>query len=196
MKRLTIALFLTAVAVVLVSTTFCQDQGNIEGQKKPVSPFVEATVPDGKALVYIYYRALDLGDSAGFLVLTKSGPIGILPSGRYLSFVTDPGTLKLWLVGLYATELKLEVAAGQAYYVRARIDASTLTPQLKLIANERAKNDIAKCKQLTGFYVLPGPDAKQFIAEPRDLAFEISQGVGLPNIRGVTNPKAAQGCQA
>jgi hypothetical protein len=161
----------------------------MQGQKIPVSPFVEATVPDGKARLYIYYRALDLGNSAGFLLLTKNGPIGILPSGRYLSFVTDPGTLKLWLVGLYATELKLEVVAGQAYYVRARFDAATLTPQLKLIANEKARNDIAKCKQVTGFYALP-------IAEPQDVAFEIGQGVRLPNIRGVIDQTAVESCQA
>ncbi len=92
--------------------------------------------------------------SFGTLLFSKSGPIGVIRDGGYYSFVTDPGTIKLWLVGARVAELKLEALAGQIYYVKANfwgagLGNPVLLTELKLIPRETAMKDMAGLQQLT-----------------------------------------------
>lgn len=135
MKRLTIVL-LAAVTLALASPIF--------GQRA----FVEGNVPDGKALVYIYYLGWST-QTIGPLVIAKDGPVGVLLHESYCRCVTDPGTIKLWLAAGWVTQFKFEAIAGQIYYVKADLLSNNTGPDLKLIPNEKAKPEIARCKQLT-----------------------------------------------
>jgi hypothetical protein len=129
------------------------------------APQFESDIPNGKALLYIYWPGQmasqdnEIGDP---LVLAKNGPIGILPRGGYYRRVTETGTIKLWLVSLYARELRLEVVAGQTYYVRVGFPGNfqsiwgslggRFQPpniEFKLISPETARTEIAACQELT-----------------------------------------------
>ena len=138
MNRLMIVM-LSAVAMVAVS-------GSVFGQSKPQPqpkppappPFIEASVPDGKALVYVYTTdGRRLRDSVGLLLLAKTGPIGVLDFS-YLSYFADPGIVKLWLVASATQEFKFEASAGQIYYVKSSFGG------LELIPKEKAKKEIER----------------------------------------------------
>lgn len=147
MKRLTVVLLSVVFAVVLTSAVF--GAGKPASPPPPPPPFVEANVPDGKALIYIYSKGFLLNSwngNAGLLVLSESGPIGILHSAGYHTYIVEPGSIKLWIVGAqaYAAGLTLEAVAGQIYYVEG-----TGVPDIKLIPNEKGKTEIAGCKETT-----------------------------------------------
>jgi hypothetical protein len=142
MKRLTSVLLSVVVAVVLPALVF------------GAPPFVEASVPDGKALIYIYAKDIPGSQfpNRGQLVFEKSGPIGILTSKSYQSHVAEPGTIYLWVVSAFTIPFKMEAVAGQIYYVKGEevIRAAAIPIiGLKLIPNEKAKTEIAECQQLT-----------------------------------------------
>ena len=156
-KRSTIVLLSVVAALALTSPVFGQ---HAEPKPPPAPlppPFVEASAQDGKALIYIYItgpnsenlvRNASSTERTGLLVLAKSGPIGLFDKlGSYFSYVSEPGTIKLWLVGLYTTECKLEVVAGQIFYVKADFAGGfgIKAPEIYPIPNETAKKEIAKC---------------------------------------------------
>jgi len=151
MKRMTIVLLSVIVALALASPIFGAGGagGGGQTQDQKVPPFVEASVPDGKALIYIYSGSFTLMGSFGPLLLGQSGPIAVLAPNHYRTLVTEPGTIKLWVVSLYARELKLEAIAGQIYYVKAGASAfiQAGAPEIALIPNEKAMKEIAVCKQ-------------------------------------------------
>jgi hypothetical protein len=120
MKRLTIVVLSVVVVVVLASCASNQGSQSGMGEQdiqrvtssSPTTFVEEANVPEGKALLYIYWpgqMALQFDETGDPLVLAKSGPIGILPQGGYYRYVTESGTIKLWLVSLYAKGLKFEL---------------------------------------------------------------------------------------
>jgi len=145
MQRSMRILFSALVAVVLASPVFGKP---VEPALPPPPPFVESSVPEGKALVYIY-RLEGFND---VLILARSGPIGRLPPKSYLSYTPDPETVKLWLTGTSVADLKMDVVAGQIYYVKAEIGpglffAGTWTCSLKLVPRADAMKEMAGLKQ-------------------------------------------------
>ena len=116
MKRLTIVLLSMVVAVTLSSRIFGQGKPN-QAPPPPPSPFIESPVPDGKTLIYIYWNAGWSEKNHGFMIFAKSGPIGVLSPNSYVTYVTEPGTISLWLVGAFSKSLKVEAVAGQISYV-------------------------------------------------------------------------------
>jgi hypothetical protein len=129
------------------------------------APQIEADIPKGKALVYIYWpgqMASQDNERGDPLVLAKSGPIGILPQGGYYRRITETGTIKLWLVSLYTRELQLETVAGQTYYVKVgfpgnfrsiwdNLSGKFQPPNIefKLMSPDTARIEMAKCQELT-----------------------------------------------
>lgn len=60
--------------------------------------------------------------------------VGVLKNGTYFVHVTEPGTHKYQVKVVHENELKLELKAGQTYYVRENVRVGVLTerPNLKL----------------------------------------------------------------
>jgi hypothetical protein len=150
MKRLTIVLLSVVAVIILSSPVFGQYHNNMsqgQGQGQAVQgppPFVPASVQNGKALVYIYWEGNCYDRRKGILVTTETGPIGVLEPGTYISFVADPGTYKLWLIGGGGVpEYKWEAVADQIYY--ARVGSAIMGPELELIRDENAKKQLAAC---------------------------------------------------
>ena len=99
MKKKGIIVLLVAVLSVAI---FGQGR-NVPTPKEPKGPptFVEEAIPDGKAVIYIYtpyIEGLVAPPSATILIFSKSGPLSLLPRQSYFSFVTDPGTVELWVI--------------------------------------------------------------------------------------------------
>jgi len=121
MKRSKMVL-LSIVAVVLASPLFGQHADpSLVKPPPPPPPFVEASVPDGKALIYIY-RPADPWKKYNPIVLSRSGPVAILKEGR-IRYVTDAGVVKLWIVSMTSGEIKIDAVAGQIYYIKGGFEA-------------------------------------------------------------------------
>lgn len=146
MKCLVTGLIFLFIVGTISSPVFGQSRGTPTPTPTPRPPFVESNVPEGKSLVYIYYVGWSL-ENLGPLILTKSGPLGVLIHGSYFSYVAEPGTVKLWLVASLAKGIKFETLAGQICYVRADILYGG-TPDLKLISNDKAKTEMAGYEKL------------------------------------------------
>jgi hypothetical protein len=147
MKRLALLLFSFILVLVLSIPLFGESGGGSQKKKKAVPPFVEANVPEGKALVYIY-RTTDFGVQLIALILAKDGPISVLPMGTYCVYVADPGIIKLWLSSISSAEIKAEVVTGQVYYVKGSFGPNALGvqhPTLKAMPREKALKEIAEC---------------------------------------------------
>ena len=122
----------------------------------PPPPFVEGSIPDGKALIYIYRVENNLAGEPSFdspLLLANNEPFGVIPAGCYYSYVSDPGTITLWFVSSSAASLKLEAVAGQIYYVRAGFDTvltfnskAPFKVSLKVMPRPDAMKELAYCK--------------------------------------------------
>jgi hypothetical protein len=139
MKRSTIAMLFIAISVGATSQVF------------GAPAFVEANVPEGKAIVYFYCPQ---GLFAVFspLVVAKDGPIGTLPAGNYRAYISDPGTARFWLVSLNSAGLKFEAVAGQVYYVKCgelSISPGYIQPTFELTPREKAVADIGRCALLS-----------------------------------------------
>ena len=129
MKRLKILVLWAFASMALAIPAFGKPP-----EPPPPPPFVEASVPEGKALIYIYsfVRNATAGENEsrnesyvrkqkiGDLLLAKSGPVGILSPNSYIAYVTEPGSIELWLVSARqanSKELTVEAVAGKIYYV-------------------------------------------------------------------------------
>ncbi len=137
MRSLALTLAMTCL---LATTAF--------GQAK----FVEANAPDGKSLVYVYLPSVSLIQGVGkpnVLLLDKNGAIAVLSNSSYCAFTSDPGTMKLWIAGITAAEVKIDVVANQTYYIRAELNFVPfvgVAATLKLMPHDTALQEIANCK--------------------------------------------------
>ena len=137
MKRLAVLLSMV-VALALASSAWA------------APAFVEASVPDGKALIYLY-RPGAIFSSLNPTLLAKDGPIGVLPLSSFLSYTSDPGTVKLWFVAATSASLKVEAVAGHVYYVKCAIinvGTNMFSLTFELVPNDKAKTEIAGCQQV------------------------------------------------
>jgi len=115
--------------------------------------FVEATVPDGKAIIYFYqpdvFRTNQL-QTITALLLAREGPLTKLDGKSFYMYIADPGSLKFWLAGMSTAEIKLDVAAGQIYYVRASSSSGfSMDLSLESVPRDKALREIASCKPLS-----------------------------------------------
>jgi hypothetical protein len=138
---------LAIASVAVASPVFAKP---VEPAPPPPTPFVEGSAPEGKALIYIYHPSDATADKA-VMIFAKSGIIGAIPEGSYFAYVTEPGTIKLWLISIWSKELTIEAAAGSIYYVSAGFGISmSYVPNVFFDLKKRgdAINELAGFKQL------------------------------------------------
>ena len=76
--------------------------------------------PDGKAQV-VFYRPSATGMLIGCTVHDGDPEISHLANGKYFIQVVDPGVHEFWVKSEVKDTLKLEVEAGETYYVKCSI---------------------------------------------------------------------------
>lgn len=60
-------------------------------------PFMEEpSIPEGKALVYIYRPSSFVGSAISYLVTANDMPVVTLYNGGYFPYFTDPQTIRFW----------------------------------------------------------------------------------------------------
>jgi hypothetical protein len=107
--------------------------------------FVREEIPEGKAIVYIYYTG---SVARAPLLLADSGPLAVLHLGRtddnlffgsYFPYVVDPGKVRLWMSCTNAATITVDVTAGQEYFVKFDIDAISQAVSLQIVPAMTAK---------------------------------------------------------
>jgi hypothetical protein len=152
--------------LVLLSAAFfaslmigCASEPSQAQESNSASTFVEESIPDGKAILYLYnpnpvHFGITVSATAwsSVLIFSKTGPLATLPAYSYFPYITDPGTVELWwMVGGWTltkeslvAKLAVDVAAGHAYFVTYDGDG------VRVIPTEEAKKEdgIYSCKRV------------------------------------------------
>jgi hypothetical protein len=120
-----------------------------------------ASVPDDKALVYVYRKAHIIGAAGRHQINVNGEPVGVLPNGGYFPYFASPGTNqfsssflttmivdgvpipKSLLAGPHL--LTLTAVPGRTYYLQFKI-ATTWGPKMLQMDAETGARDIAKCR--------------------------------------------------
>ena len=104
-------------------------------------------IPPNNAVVYIYRQKHFYGSAVQFRVHVNGTPITALPSGRYIAYVASPGPLELLAKTEIPSVVKLDVKAGETYYVRADIVPGAFVGNVILnqVTNDLGAAQIAKC---------------------------------------------------
>ncbi len=93
-------------------------------------------IPEGKAVIYIY----NYGFQGESMLFSEEGPIGILPNGKYIRHIANPGEARFYNISkLGFAEIKIGVNAGQLYYLKA-------TGNLLVVTDKKALVEIIYCK--------------------------------------------------
>jgi hypothetical protein len=100
------------------------------------------SIPDGKALVYIYRPGSMVGAAVHYTVNVNNDKVSDahLKNKSYLVYFAEPGTNIFWAtVTNTRREINLDVEAGKTYYVRGDC-CELVIPTL-----ERAQKEIVNC---------------------------------------------------
>lgn len=112
----------------------------------PIPPFVKGQPPEGKALIYFYSKnGMNVGDTRyGFLIMSQNGPITILGTYRYYTYVTDPGHLRFFAVTPTGLPLKfnLDAVPGQSYFVTFTQGFNVMSWDMVVVPRETALKEI------------------------------------------------------
>ena len=114
--------------------------------------FKKETVPEGKAIVYIYRQKKYMDSGLKYYVVEANGlKIASLYNGGYLPYITKPGLIEFKSRAEYTSSVKTNIKAGQIYYLRLSIEKGTLVgrPVLKFVKPEVGKEEITTCKLTT-----------------------------------------------
>lgn len=147
MKRFVLSgMFPALVTVLLLLLSGCSATG-------PVYEKID-TVPEGKALVYIYRPGKFMGGGVVFDVhagsLEDDTEIVELKSGGYFPYFAPPGELQLWARTESTTSLTLDLQPGDRRYVRGTVGVGFLLgrPHLTEVDEQTGAEEIRECKLL------------------------------------------------
>jgi len=147
---------LTKLLTIIVTVPLC---GCLHA---PEPNFVPVTsIPEGKALVYIYRKAHISGAAGRYLISANGEPAAFLFNGTYAPYFASPGTnhfgatmkTKLIVSGvpipnsLFSKDdlLRLVVQPGEIYFVQFKI-ADTWGPKLVEMNRDDGAGEIKKCR--------------------------------------------------
>jgi hypothetical protein len=116
------------------------------------------SIPNDKALVYIYRKAALGGIAGNHHIFANGHPVTSLYSGSYYPYLATAGTnifssqmispsalMNLTINAISQDEMcRLDAQPGQTYYVQFKI-ATTWGPKIVLVDNNKGLNDIQNC---------------------------------------------------
>ena len=131
-----------AAAVVATTLSGCATSGDA---------FVpQASVPEGKALVYVYRNGALHG-----VVFTPTVTLGNdikipLSVSGYYPYVASPGPMLIRITNVGTRSFTLDVKAGQTYYVRGGLVVLAAGfPALGQVSADQALPELKDCKRIT-----------------------------------------------
>ncbi|TNF92924.1 MAG: DUF2846 domain-containing protein [Gammaproteobacteria bacterium] len=148
MKRLNLhGLLSLVIAAFMAILSGCSATG-------PIYQEVDS-VPDGKALVYIYRPGKFMGGGVVFDVhagnVEDDMAIVELRSGGYYPYFAQPGELQLWAKTESMTSLTLDINAGDRRYIKGTVGVGFLVgrPKLTEVDEQTGAREIKECVLLT-----------------------------------------------
>jgi hypothetical protein len=114
--------------------------------------FKKETVPEGKAIVYIYRQKKYMDSGLKYYVVEANGlRVAGLYNGGYFPYITKPGLIEFKSRAEYTNSVKTNIKAGQIYYLRLSVEKGTLVgrPVLKFVQSEVGEKEITTCKLIT-----------------------------------------------
>ena len=112
-------------------------------------PFLPlASVPSGKAVVYLYRPSSFVGSAISFTVNAGELPVINLSNGGYFPYVTTPGRISFWAKTEAESFVIIEVEPGMEYYLKGTVGMGVLVgrPNLQQMPPELGRLEILDCK--------------------------------------------------
>jgi len=107
-------------------------------------------IPADKSVIYVYRIKSFIGCIVAFDVDIGTEPIGKLYQGRYISYITTPGTVKIWVKTPKEdiSSIVIEAKPGDVYFVRCIPTFGE--PVLELVTKEEGYKEISKYRPISG----------------------------------------------
>jgi hypothetical protein len=101
---------------------------------------------EGKGLVVFYRDSSFKGGAIGFYLNQGQEPIGALNSGTFLYRDVEPGKQTFWSQAISKDSIRIDVVAGNTYYIKGIVQMGLLAgrPKLTVVSEAEAKASIAK----------------------------------------------------
>ncbi len=136
---------IAGITIIVITITLLLTSG-CWGRKYFTAKFTTVkTMPEGKALVYIYRPKNFVGSAVHFSVHANDRKVSDvhLYNGGYIVYFADPGKYEFWAqVSNTRTEILVDIEAGKTYYIEGE------SVKLELVPNEIGEQRIKKCKLL------------------------------------------------
>jgi hypothetical protein len=91
-----------------------------------------ASVPSGKAVVYLYRPPSFVGSAVSFTVNAGELPVISLSNGGYFPYVTAPGRISFWAKTEAESFVIIDVESGMEYYLKGTVGMGILVGRPKL----------------------------------------------------------------
>ena len=112
--------------------------------------FTEETgIPEGKALVYIYFPVSYYPTRVVATVMANQKPVTTLEKGYYFPYIVSPGSIDFWATQSTEPSVKcithviLDVEAGREYFLH--VGADLFAVMLQALPRESAMQTITDC---------------------------------------------------
>ena len=114
--------------------------------------FEAQTVPEGKALVYVYRYGTGKGALKTYVIEVNGYKIASLSNNSYIPYTARHGLTEFSSRAEYTSSVRANIKAGQTYYLRLSVEKGALVgrPKLKFVSEEIGKSEIAGCKIIGG----------------------------------------------
>jgi len=109
----------------------------------------EPGIPEGKALIYIYFPPSYYPTQVAATVMANQQPVTTLKAGNYYPYITAPGSIDFWSSQSsessvhYNYHVILDAEAGREYFLHLGADMFAL--MLQVVPRDRALQEITAC---------------------------------------------------
>jgi hypothetical protein len=130
------------VGSILLAASGCASLGEVY-QPMP-------SVPEGKAVVYIYRPKSFVGAMISYTVHVGKTPAVELVNGGYRAVVVDPGETEFWAETEARSSVTELLKPGRTYYLRGTLGVGIIAgrPKLLFTPEEQGRSEIASCRQI------------------------------------------------
>jgi len=131
------------VAVLAISmTSGCASLG------APYQPVT--SIPDGKALVYIYRPSSFVGGGVSYTVHAGEEPVIKLYNGGYTAQFLDPGETEFWAKTEARASVTENLKPGKTYYLQGGVGVGFIAgrPKLAFVPESTGRLEITGCKAI------------------------------------------------
>ena len=106
------------------------------------------SVPDDKALVYVYRPKSFIGAAISYTVHAGETPVVKLVNGGYRAYVADPGETEFWAKTEARSSVTERLEAGKVYYLKGGVGVGLVAgrPKLSFVSPEQGQVEIASCR--------------------------------------------------